>query len=109
MTENFDLLKQALQKRLRVRAMYQGKVRHFCPHLLGWKGEIAFCWGYQFGGESSRGPVVPGSWQNWRCFRVETLSNIELSEGRWHTAPNRLRPQHCIDIIEADVGKIPLD
>jgi hypothetical protein len=56
---------------------------------------------YQYGGESESGLKPAGSSENWRCIALDRLSEVELLDGMWQTAPNHSRPTSCI--VDADV------
>ena len=56
---------------------------------------------YQYGGESESGLKPAGSAENWRCIALDKLSEVELLDGMWQTAPNHSRPASCI--VDADV------
>ena len=89
MSSVYQLVRQAILEKKIVIAIYGGLVREMCPHIVGLKNgkEQAFC--YQFGGESKSRPIMPdGSEENWRCIELGKLSNVQLSDGPWHT----LRP-----------------
>jgi hypothetical protein len=86
-----------------VRATYRGRDRWLCPHRLGWnhEGQVrALC--YQYGGESGSGLQAPGSPANWRCIALEKLSQVELLEDAWRSAPNHSRPQTCVAVADVD-------
>ena len=96
-SEVYDLIRQAIEQRLQVLAMYDGFYREMCPHALGFnkQGEEVALF-YQFGGESHQ-PLGPtGSSDNWRCLRIAELSNVSIKRGEWHTAPHHTRPNTCI-------------
>jgi len=99
---SYGLLRDAVVKRRQVRAVYDGLPREFCPHVLGTKDGEAHCLGYQFGGQSSAGPITPGSTGNWRCFVVAKLTHVSLQEGPWYTAPNWDRRQTCVDRVDVE-------
>jgi hypothetical protein len=82
-----------------------GHARVFCPHILGWCDGAPRCLAYQFRGTSKSGPIVPGSPDNWRCFRVDELENVRLQAGRWHGGPSHERPQRCVDTVDVDLEK----
>jgi hypothetical protein len=101
--EIYALLRTAGTLKQPVAAMYEGRFRLFCPHLLGRSKQgrrYAFC--YQFGGTSESGlktfaEGVGGS----RCMVVEKLSGVELQSGIWHTE-RRSKRQTCIEEVEFD-------
>ena len=86
-------------------ADYHGHFRLFCPHVVGWCEGAPRCLGYQFAGTSNSGRIVPGSPNNWRCFKVDELRNIRLQAGRWLGGPSHERPQRCMDTVDVDVEK----
>jgi hypothetical protein len=102
-TSTFELVKQAIQKKQQVIALYKGLRREMCPHVVGWKGGREQALFYQFGGESSSGLDPDGSGNNWRCLFLDDLQIIEARDGAWHTAPNHSRRQPCVDEIAAEV------
>lgn len=62
---------------------------------------------YQYGGESESGLEPVGSPANWRCIAVEKLSDVELLEDAWRTAPNHSRPQTCVAEVDVDAEDQP--
>src|SRR5580704_136602 len=97
-------LRDAIIHRRPVTALYQGRRRLLCPHLLGWNKQRrlqALC--YQYGGDSESGLQPVGASDNWRCLAVENLRQVELLDDPWQTAENHTRPQTCIDEVELDV------
>jgi hypothetical protein len=104
MADAYAIIKQAIQTRSSVSAIYSGRYREMTPHVLGSKNgrRQALC--YQYAGESTSGPLGPvGSPENWRCVNVEKLSDVRLISGVFHTAPDHTRPQTCVDEIDAVV------
>ena len=99
----YDLLKQAILNKQQVIATYNGYRREMCPHALGKKNGKEHCLFYQFAGESSSGPIIPGSDKNWRCIPVNGLEDVTIRDGEWHTAHNHSRRQTCIDDIDVEV------
>ena len=75
-----------------------------CPHVIGRKNGREQALFYQFGGETSQGPVVPGSDGNWRCIPIDGLEDVTVREGEWETASNHSRPQTCVDEIDLEVA-----
>jgi hypothetical protein len=96
-TDNYALIWEAIERKQQVLAIYQGYYRELCPHSIGINkhGERQGLF-YQFGGESRSGLGPPGSPDNWRCIRIDELSDIRLRDGEWHTAPHHTRPQMCV-------------
>ena len=101
-------IRAAIVHRRAVAALYRGRKRLLCPHLLGWNRQRrlqVLC--YQYGGDSETGlePAAPS--ENWRCLSVENLSQVEFLDGPWQTAENHSRPQTCIEDVELDVDDYP--
>jgi len=99
----YNLLKQAIINKQQVIATYNDYYREMCPHALGTKNGKEHCLFYQFGGQSSSGPIIPGSDNNWRCIPVNGLSNVSVRDGKWHTAYNHSKKQTCIDHVDVEV------
>ena len=100
--EIYRLVWTAVANRQPIEAMYQGRLRLFCPHRLGRNraGQLrVLC--YQYGGESQSGLQPVGSTANWRCVALEKLSRVKLMDDAWRTAPNHSRPASCV--VEADI------
>jgi hypothetical protein len=103
-TDIYQSIRQAIIEKKIVVATYSGLVREMCPHVLGLKNGKQQALFYQFGGESKSRPIEPdGSMANWRCIELAKLSNIQLTAGPWHTAPNHSRPVTCVDQIDVEV------
>ena len=101
-------VRAAIVHRRPIAALYRGRRRLLCPHLLGWNGRRrlqVLC--YQYGGDSESGLEPVGAPDNWRCLAVENLGQLELLDGPWHTAENHSRPQTCIEEVEHDVDDYP--
>jgi hypothetical protein len=101
-------VRAAIIHRRPIAALYRGRRRLLCPHLLGWNRHRrlqVLC--YQYGGDSESGlkPAEPS--ENWRCLAVQNLSQVELLDDPWQTAENRSRPQTCIEEVELDVDACP--
>jgi hypothetical protein len=101
-------VRAAIIHRRPIAALYRGRRRLLCPHLLGWnknRRRQVLC--YQFGGDSESGLKPAGASDNWRCLAVENLSDVDLLDDLWQTAENHSRPQNCIDEVELDVDDFP--
>lgn len=103
MPNNYDLIAKAIKEKLQVTASYQGFYREMCPHALGSKNGRKQALFYQFGGESSKGTVTPGSTFNWRCIPIDGLTEVTLQSGLWYTAENHSQAQTCVDQIDIEV------
>jgi hypothetical protein len=100
--EIYRVVWTAVANKQPIEAMYQGRLRLFCPHRLGRnrQGRLrVLC--YQYGGESLSGLQPAGSPSNWRCIALEKLSKVKLVDDAWRTAPNHSRPASCV--AEADI------
>jgi len=103
MSNNYDLIARAIKEKLQITATYQGYHREMCPHALGSKNGRKQALFYQFGGDSSKGAVTPGSTFNWRCIPVDGLTDVTLKSGQWYTADNHSQAQTCVDQIDIEV------
>ncbi|WP_396016577.1 hypothetical protein [Escherichia coli] len=103
MPNNYDLIAKAIKEKLQVTAYYQGFYREMCPHALDSKKGRKQALFYQFGGESSKGTVTPGSTFNWRCIPIDGLTEVTLQSGQWYTAENHSQAQTCVDQIDIEV------
>jgi hypothetical protein len=102
-SEIYELLRLAAVRRRAVSAIYDGRPRLLCPHVLGRKSGRLHALFYQFGGGSNSGlPVAPEGVGDWRCLAVEKLSQVEVRADAWHTEP-RVKRQTCVDEVDLDV------
>jgi len=62
---------------------------------------------YQYGGESQSGLQPVGASANWRCIAVDELSQVEVLDEAWRTAPNHSRPQTCVAEVDVDADDQP--
>jgi hypothetical protein len=104
--EIYALIRQAIIDKDVVIASYHGYLREMCPHVIGKKNGRAQAFLYQFAGGSSGGLKPDGSPSNWRCLRVDELSQVSVSEsaGKWHSASNYSEVQSCVDEIDVKVN-----
>jgi hypothetical protein len=101
-------IRAAIVHRRPIAALYGGRRRLLCLHLLGWNKRRrlqVLC--YQYGDDSESGLKPAGASDNWRCLAVENLRDVELLDGPWQTAENHSRPQTCIEDVELDVDDFP--
>ena len=105
MSTEYEIVKNAIEKKLVVTGYYKGHYREMCPHVIGYnkqgKEQALF---YQFGGTSSSGLGPAGDPENWRCIPLAGLTDARSAGGSWHTAPNHTRPQTCVATIDMEVG-----
>jgi hypothetical protein len=99
----YNLLKYAVVSKKQVSANYNGYDRQFCPHALGWKNGQEHCLAYQFAGQSSQGPLLLGSPDNWRCFAVERLCQISIHAGEWYSCATQGGSNWCLDTTDVEV------
>jgi hypothetical protein len=118
----YDTVRGAIINRRQVVATYRGYTREMCPHAIGTKRGKPATKGrggrpgkpatpdeehalfYQFGGGTQSGLQPPGSPANWRCIKLDELSNVSTRSGPWHTAgPSHSRPQTCVDDVDVEV------
>jgi hypothetical protein len=110
-TEIDQLICDSIAGRRPISALYDGRWRLLCPHMLGRnkKNQVRIL-SYQFGGDSASG-VAPregsGSGE-WRCLALEKFSHVSLLDTAWQTDGNSLRPPKCIDRIELAISDQPL-
>jgi len=82
----YRLVWTAVATKRPIEAIYDERLRLFCPHRLGRNrsGELrVLC--YQYGGESKSGLEAAGSPANWRCAALEKFSRVKLLERRHGT------------------------
>ncbi len=104
-SEKVGVVKDAILAKRPISAIYDGRIRRLCPHVLGFgkEGEYQALF-YQFGGESNSRPIQPdGSPANWRCLALDRLTDVQPIDGIWHTAPVHSRPQTCVKQILHEV------
>lgn len=103
--EIYVLIRQAILEKDIVALNYRGSVREMCPHVLGRTNGSPCALMYQFAGETKTGLKPDGSPDNWRCIRIEEVSNVAVrkSNGEWHTASNYSAMQNCVSEIDVRV------
>jgi hypothetical protein len=103
--EMYSLIRQAILSKDILAVSYRGSLREMCPHVLGKTKGSPYALMYQFAGESRGGLTQDGSPENWRCLRIEELSDVAVrkSDGEWHTASNYSAMQNCVAEIDVRV------
>jgi hypothetical protein len=102
LSQEYDLLRHALEHRTSCFGVYDDFNRNFCPHIIGWKNgeEQTLCW--QFAGESSRPLPVGGQW---KCFTISKFTQLATTNEPWHQGqPGKTgRPSSCVDQIDLEI------
>lgn len=103
-SENYKIVKSAIQNKKSIEAMYLDKLRLLSPHTLGYTDGHEQALFYQFGGESNSRTIVPGSAhrENWRCLRLDKLIIHRIID-EWHTSNDHSRPQNSVKIVDIEV------
>jgi hypothetical protein len=100
MSPEFRLLQQAIEDGHNIAATYRGHDRLMTPHTLGWKRNREQCLLYQYGGSSSsQTRFRENSPNNWRCLRVDRLSNLKIVSGDLQTCSQHTQLQTCVDDV----------
>lgn len=100
-SENYRIIRAAMEARQQIVCEYQGYERLLCPHCIGYGkngGEQMLA--FQFAGGSSKG-LPPGG--QWRCMDVRQMRSVQAREGEWHTGPRHLAPQTCVKEIDLEI------
>ena len=103
--EIYRLVCEAAVQHRPITALYDGRRKFLCPHVLGYNRSgdwRVFC--YQYGGETKSGPLPSGDEGIWRCLSVIKLSSVEwlmVLGGQSHA------PQHCVRHVEVDADDYP--
>jgi hypothetical protein len=101
-------MRTSIRERRPIGAIYHGRPRLLCPHVLGWNKQRrlqVLC--YQYGGDSQSGLQAGNRSANWRCLAVEELSDVEWRNDPWQTAEFGSHLQTCVDRIEVAVAGWP--
>jgi hypothetical protein len=103
--EIYTLIRQAILAKDILAVNYNGTIREMCPHVLGKTKGLSHALMYQFAGETKGGLKHDGSPENWRCLRLDEISNVAVrkSNGEWHTASNYSAMQNCVSKIDVRV------
>ena len=99
---SYAVLRDAIVNKKQVSCVYNGLIREICPHVIGiGKDGRETVLSFQYAGQSSTG-LPPGG--EWRCMRVDEMSQVSSRAGPWHTADNHSRPQTCVKEIDVEVS-----
>ena len=100
------MVRAAVVQHRPITALYDGRRRLLCPHVLGYNQSgdwRVFC--YPYGGETKGGPLPVSGEGIWRCLALRKLTSVECATGSWRTEPHA--PQRCIEHIEVDADDYP--
>jgi hypothetical protein len=95
----YTLCRNAILGEQQVVCRYDGRLRELCPHIIGTNKrgeEVVLAW--QFGGESS-GPLP-----QWRCLKLDNVSDASPRSGRWHEGRSHQTTQTCVSDIDLDIN-----
>ena len=93
-----NVLSAAIRDKQCLTGLYDGAVRHFAPHALGTAADGApAVFVFQYAGETTTGMPIGGEW---RCFRLDGLSHLQINEHRWRSRSNySLKRQTCLATV----------
>ena len=77
----YRIVREAVENRRPMAAVYRNRRRLLCPHRLGRNKE--------------------------GCLRVLCYRRLELMDSAWRTAPNHSRPASCIVTTDVDADDYP--
>jgi len=101
------VIRAAIVERIAVRAVYGGRERLLCPHMLGRNKDgqvLVLC--LQIGGDSASG-LQGTEGGNWRCLALEKFSGVERTAAVWQSTSGSLRPPKCMDQVELSATDPP--
>ena len=101
-SETYSLFLRAMRERRQIVCTYQGLSRELCPILLGRTGLEEKALVFQFGGQTSSGPVTPPG--DWKCLRLKEVEDAVLRPGPWHAGGQHSAAQSCMKMVEYDVN-----
>jgi len=99
----YDIIKAAIQNKQTIEATYDGLPRKLCPHVIGTKTGVQQCLCYQYGGQTSKGPITSDTASNWKCMVISKFQHVKVTNDSWHTFSNHSKSQTCVDQIVAEV------
>ena len=98
----YTLFLRAMREKKQISCVYQGHRRELCPILLGRTGLEEKSLVYQFGGNTSEGPIPPPG--DWKCLRLAEIRDPVLRDGAWHAGNSHSSAQVCMKMVEYDVN-----
>ncbi len=100
----YELFRQAMAERRQLHCRFDGLRRELCPIILGHTGGREVALAFQFGGDTSRGPIHPPG--DWRCLDLSRVTEIELRDGAWHAGGSHSSAQSCVRQVDFDVNPL---
>lgn len=101
-SDTYELFLGAMRDKRQIVCVYQGHRRELCPILLGRTGLEEFSLTYQFGGETSDGPVKAGG--DSKCLKLRDVRDATLRDGSWHAGDGHSTRATCMKMVEYDVN-----
>jgi hypothetical protein len=99
----YQRIAEAMRNRKPMACVYDGRVRVFCPIVLGHSQGQEKALVYQFAGSTSKGPLTA---PEWKCFFVSKMHAIEIRDGTWRSGDRHRKPQSCVEIVDLDVNPL---
>lgn len=100
-SQNYLIIRAAMEARQQIICDYQGYSREICPHCIGYgKDGREQLLGFQFAGGSSKG-LEPGG--QWRCMDISQMNNVHTRDGKWYTGITHGEPQTCVKNIDLEI------
>jgi DNA replication and repair protein RecF len=100
-SSTYELFRQAMADRRQIVCEYDGLRREICPTILGHSDKEEKALVFQFGGDTTDGPVRPPG--QWKCLRLTAVGGAEFQEGPWRTG-ERHSAQTCVKEVDFDVN-----
>jgi predicted DNA-binding transcriptional regulator YafY len=97
LNEIFELICRAILGRKQLVCRYDGIHREVNPHIVGYSDGNEMVQVYQFGGNTSRGPIRPPG--GYKCWSVSKIQSRELRDGPFHGDEKHKQKQQCVKDI----------
>ena len=79
---------QAMKQRKSIHFFYKRHERFVSPYVLGNKNGKVHLLGYQYFGTSSQGRILGESRKNFRCFKIESITQLNILDENLHLPRN---------------------
>lgn len=93
---NYEILKEAIEQKKSVSCTYDGYSRKMSPHTLGKNGERMNVLSVQYGGYTSKGPIIK---DDWKCLHLDKIMGLSINSDSFHTLDNHSQQQRCIEVV----------